>query len=108
MDAEKRTVSAEERDEFARAQFRAQMADVDPARLVFLDETGTTTAMARRRARAPRGQRAHGRVPRNRGVVTTLIAALHLAGMTAAMTFECSTSCAVIDAKIIMLLGPSL
>jgi hypothetical protein len=46
-------VSAEERDEFARAQFRAQMADVDPARLVFLDETGTTTATARRRARAP-------------------------------------------------------
>jgi transposase len=108
VDAEKRTVSAEERDEFARAQFRAQMADVDPARLVFLDETGTTTAMARRQARAPRGQRAHGRVPRNRGVVTTLIAALHLAGMTAAMTVEGATSGAVFDAYVIRVLVPSL
>ena len=45
-------MSAEERDEAARAEFRAQMAGVDPARLIFLDETGTTTAMARRRARA--------------------------------------------------------
>jgi transposase len=101
-------VSAEERDEQARAEFRARMAGVDPARLVFLDETGTTTAMARRRARAPRGQRAHSRVPRNRGVVTTLIAALHLAGMTAAMTVEGATSGAVFDAYVIGVLVPVL
>lgn len=101
-------MSAEERDESARAQFRAQMAGVDPARLVFLDETGTTTAMARRRAPAPRGQRAHGRVPRNRAVVTTLIAALHLAGLTAAMTVQGATSGAVFDAYVLGVLVPSL
>lgn len=101
-------MSAEERDEAARAEFRVQMAAVDPARLVFLDETGTTTAMARRRARAPRGQRARGRIPRNRGVVTTLIAALHLAGMTAAMTVEGATSGAVFDAYVTRVLLPTL
>jgi transposase len=41
-------------------------------------------------------------------VVTTLIAALHLAGMTAAMTVEGATSGAVFDAYVIRVLVPSL
>ena len=50
------------------------MAGVDPAELVFVDECGTHTSMTRRRARAARGTRARGAVPRNRGPVTTLLA----------------------------------
>jgi hypothetical protein len=38
--------------------------------LVFVDECGTHTSMTRRRARAPRGIRAHGSVPPTRGPVT--------------------------------------
>jgi hypothetical protein len=37
------------------------MRQVDPARLVFVDECGTHTSMTRRRARAVRGMRAPGR-----------------------------------------------
>ena len=55
------------------------MGRVDPARLVFVDECGTHTSMTRRRARAARGERARGAVPRNRGPVTTLLAGVSLA-----------------------------
>ena len=45
-----------------------------------MDESGFNTSMARLRARAPRGERAYGKVPRNRGKNTTLIASITLEG----------------------------
>lgn len=48
------------------------------ARLVFVDETGATTAMARRRARAPRGERAVAAVPHGHWQVTTVVGAIRL------------------------------
>lgn len=48
-----------------------------------MDETGATLALTRRDARAPRGQRARGRVPRNHGPPPTVIAARGLAGLPA-------------------------
>ena len=71
------------------------MAATDPAELVFVDECGTHTSMTRRRARAPRGTRAVGAVPRNRGPVTTLLTGLRLTGMAPAMTVEGGTDTAV-------------
>ena len=71
MDAQKKSLVAAERDPAERARFRAAMAGIDPARLVFVDEAGTSTSMTRTRARAPRGERARGAVPRNRGRTTT-------------------------------------
>jgi hypothetical protein len=41
---------------------------------------GFTTTMPRLWARAPKGERAYGKVPRNRGKNTTLIAAMTLEG----------------------------
>src|SRR3712207_7611424 len=67
------------------------MAQTDPSQVVFVDECGTHTSMTRRQARAPRGSRARGAVPRNRGSVTTLITGLSLAGMAPAMTVEGGT-----------------
>lgn len=57
-------------------------------RLVFVDETGTHTRMTPLYARAPRGERAYGHVPRNHTRNTTLIAALTLAGLDAPMVLE--------------------
>jgi hypothetical protein len=37
----------------------------DARRLVFVDESGFNTSMTRLRARAPKGKRAYGKVPRN-------------------------------------------
>jgi transposase len=59
-------------------------------------------------ARAPRGERAVGTVPRNRGTVTTLLASLSLAGMGAAMTIEGGTDTAVFDAYVEQGLAPTL
>jgi transposase len=84
------------------------MDGLDPARLVFLDECGTHTALTRRRARAPRGVRARGSVPRNRGPVTTLIAGVSLAGMSPAMTVQGGTDTAVFATYLAKVLLPSL
>ena len=84
------------------------MASIDPAQLVFVDECGTHTSMTRRRARARRGERARGRVPRNRGPVTTLLAGLSLAGMVTAMTVEGGTDTAVFAAYVEHFLLPAL
>jgi transposase len=84
------------------------MAQADPAQLVFVDECGTHTSMTRRRARAARGTRAPGAVPRNRGPVTTLLAGLSLSGMTAAMTVEGGTDTAVFATYLEHFLVPSL
>jgi transposase len=84
------------------------MAGLDPGRLVFVDECGTHTSMTRRRARAARGTRARGAVPRNRGPVTTLIAGLSLAGMSPAMTVEGGTDTAVFTGYLEHFLLPAL
>jgi transposase len=84
------------------------MAQTDPTQLVFIDECGTHTSMTRRKARAPRGTRARGAVPRNRGPVTTLIAGLSLTGMSPAMTVEGGTTAAVFAAYLEQVLLPWL
>lgn len=56
---------------------------LDPAKLVFLDETGTSTKMARLRGRAPRGERCRAPVPHGHWKTTTLVAGLRLGGITA-------------------------
>jgi transposase len=56
--------------------------------LVVIDEMGSNIALTPLYARAPKGQRAYGTVPRNHGKNTTLVAALTLEGIDAAMTLE--------------------
>jgi hypothetical protein len=46
---------------------------VDASRLVFVDESSTNVALAPRYGRAPKGERARGKAPRNRGKNVTLI-----------------------------------
>jgi hypothetical protein len=55
---------------------------------VFVDETGTTIALTPLYARAPKGQRAVGKVPRNYGANTTLLASLSRQGMGEAFILE--------------------
>lgn len=83
--AQKKSLHASERNEAERAAWWADVAALDPARLVFVDESGTHTALTRLRARAPRGERAIGRVPRNHGPNVTLFAALTPQGMGPAL-----------------------
>lgn len=81
-------MGASERDETARAAWRTQLSQIDVRRLVFVDESGTHTSLARLFAWARRGQRAPVHVPRNHGKNTTLVAALSWDGVQAPWTVE--------------------
>ena len=73
---EKKTLAASEQNPEVRAAWWQKVMLLDPKKLVFIDEAGSHTAMTRTHARAPKGQRAFGSVPRNRGGNLTLLAAL--------------------------------
>ena len=77
---------------------------------VLKDESGFNTSMTRLRARAPRGKRAYGKVPRNRGKNTTLIAAITLqGGMSESMSVEGATDCLAFEGSYVeQVLAPSL
>ena len=65
--------------------------------------------MTRLRARAPRGKRAYGKIPRNRGKNTTLIAAITLEGaMGASMTVDGATDSEAFEAYVEHFLAVSL
>ena len=64
--------------------------------------------MTRLRARAPKGERAYGRVPRNRGRNTTLLASMTAEGMGPCMAVVGGTKKAVFEAYVEKVLAPSL
>ncbi|HZY02147.1 MAG TPA: IS630 family transposase [Anaeromyxobacteraceae bacterium] len=72
--------------------FLKTVAGIAPTRLVFVDETGTHTSMTREYARSPSGERVVGIVPRDRGVVLTVVGAVALDGVRAMMAYEGGTS----------------
>lgn len=78
---------AREQDAAERVRWDETFPASDLANLVFLDETSTPLTMMPRRARAPRGQRAIGRVPRGRWEAVSLLATLTTAGMGPAVQF---------------------
>jgi hypothetical protein len=75
-DTKKKTLGASERDEAARAAYREHIKQLDAKQIVVVDECGSNIALTPLYARAPKGKRAYGSVPRNRGKNMTLIAAL--------------------------------
>ena len=109
MARQKKSQIAQERDEEARGLWRWLAFHFDARRLVFVDESGFRTSMTRLRARAPKGKRAYGKVPRNRGKNTTLIAAITLEGaMGAPMTVEGATDSEAFEAYVEHFLAPEL
>ncbi len=75
---------------------------------MIIDECGSNTNLAPRYARAPRGERAYMRVPRNTGENTTLIASMTSLGLGEAMTLPGATNRAAFEAYVERLLAPSL
>jgi hypothetical protein len=107
--AQKKSKIAQERDEEARGLWRWLASNFDARRLVFVDESGFHTSMTRLYARAPKGKRAYGKVPRNRGKNTTLIAAMTIEGaMGESMTIEGATDALAFEAYVEHFLAPTL
>ena len=72
----------------ARVALRAEQPALDPARLVFIDESGFTTNMTRKYGRAPVGERLVDQTPHGHWKTTTFVAALRFNAITAPLTLD--------------------
>ncbi len=91
-----------------RAAWREEFAAIDPSRLVFVDESGATTAMDRIHGRAPSGVRVDGAVPHGHWKVVTLTAAVRLDGVGACLAFDGATNTACFETDVERCLAPTL
>jgi transposase len=99
---------ATERDAARRERWRQETRHLDPRRFVVVDETSTSIALTRHYAWAPKNERAHGSIPRNHGVPTTLVAAMTSKGLGPAMTRQGPIDTAAFVAYVEHVLGPHL
>jgi transposase len=105
---EEKSLKARERDEAARASWRAAVSAVRPEDLVFLDETGSHLGYTPTHAWAPRGQRAYATAPANRGENKTVVAALTLDGVGPRMRFDGAMTTARFEGYVRFRLAPTL
>jgi transposase len=107
----KKTLHADERDrpdvQQKRRSFRRKVKKIEPERLVFVDETGVTTAMTPAYAWAPRGERAYASAP-GAWESVTVTAALGLDGVRAPLVFPGSTNAATFQTYVAEVLVPAL
>lgn len=110
--ASKKTAHAAEQDRpdvaAARAAWREAQPGLDPDKLVFIDETGASTKMARLRGRASRGARCRAAVPHGHWKTITFTAALRRNALTAPMTLDGPMNGAAFRAYIEQVLVPTL
>lgn len=92
----------------ARAAWKADQPSLDPARLVFIDETGTSTNMARLRGRARRGRRVVGRVPWGHWKTMTFVAGLRHNAITAPFVIDKAMTAVIFIEYVRQCLVPTL
>lgn len=92
----------------ARDAWKANQASLDPARLVFIDETGANTKMVRRYGRAPKGQRAVGPQPFGHWKTTTFTAGLRCNGLSAPFILDGPMDREAFLIYVDEILGPTL
>jgi transposase len=92
----------------ARQTWRAAQPDLDPQRLVFIDETWATTNMTRRYGRAMRGQRLVAAVPHGHWKTSTFIAGLRTDGLSAPMVVDGAVNGDIFLAYVEQVLAPTL
>jgi transposase len=108
-DAQKRRSGQPSRTQVWRATVALALArTVASSDLVSVDEAGATCARTRLSARAPRGGRAIGSVPRTHGTPTTLISALAPDGIPAALTRPGAIDTLAFRAVVEKVLAPTL
>jgi transposase len=107
----KKTRHAEERDtprvRKQRKAFCQAMATVTPEHLVFVDETGATTAMSREYGRAPIGERVQATAP-GAWKKVTLISGVRGTGEVVSIAFPGSTDQPAFETYVEKVLSPQL
>ena len=83
-------------------------AAVEPEMLLFVDECGVHTSLAPTYGYAPRGERLHLLVPRNRGKNTTLLSSMTTGGMGPSLAVEGATTARVFETYVEKVLVASL
>jgi transposase len=89
------------------AWFEGQL-DLDPKKLVFIDETSISTSMARRFGWAPRGERCRAPIPFGHWKTTTFVAGLRVDRIDAPMTIEGALDGEAFLAYVEQVLAPTL
>ncbi len=92
----------------ARRRWRRRQGALDPARLIFIDESAAKTNLTRRRGRAPKGERLVCHAPHGHWRTTTTISSVRLNGTSACMTIKGATSTEVFQAYVREVLVPAL
>jgi len=92
----------------ARTEWTQKQAELDAEHLVFIDETGTSTNMARLRGRAPRGERLVSKVPHGHWKTTTFVAGLRSTALTAPCVIDGPMNGSAFLAYVEQILAPSL
>lgn len=77
----------------------AAITAISPEKLIFLNESGVTTAMTRQWGRAPKGERINEATPQGRWKVLTTLGAMSLRGIDSVMTVESATAYYRTDAE---------
>ena len=112
MSALKKSLHAAEqkRADVARARRRwvREQGMLDPARLVFIDETATSTNMVRLRGRCPRGERLIASVPHGHWKTITFVAGLRHDGIVAPFLIDGAMNGPIFLAYIEQCLAPTL
>jgi transposase len=111
-DVQKKTAHASEQDRpdvkaKREAWFESQL-DLDPERLIFIDETWTTTNMARKCGRAKKGERLRAGIPHGHWKTTTFVAGLRVTGMVAPMVLDRPINGIWFQAYVEQILVPAL
>ena len=79
----------------------------EPHRLIFVDETGTTTKMTRQRGRCPKGERLHAKAPFGHWLTQTFVAGLRCHGLTAPFVVDGPMNRRIFEAYVETQLAPS-
>lgn len=92
----------------AREAWLEGQIEFDPEKLVFIDETGATTKMARLYGRALRGERCRAAVPHGHWKTTTFTAGLRIGGLAAPMILDGPMDGRAFRAYVTQVLVPEL
>jgi transposase len=91
-----------------RREWFARQLDLDPRKLVFIDETGASTNLARKSGRCRRGRRLRAFVPHGHYKTVTLVAGVRLSGLTAPKVYDRPINAVLFEEWVEKCLVPTL
>jgi transposase len=101
-------MASSERDERRRHAFARYLGGIVAERFVFVDECSTNISLSPIYARAPKGERARGKAPRNWGRNVSLVCAIDSGGVKSSMSVEGAVDAKVFEAYVERFLAPEL